>query len=146
MKDRRAEQEEDRQVGNQEGEPRPEQREEEVPARHRGGDEALQQFRDPKIHDQKADPPEPAPHRVQSDQTGDQEIDVPRAGLNARVVVGGDQIDAATVFLKDVIHRRSHHRGIGPAGVVAIHDPAGRLLDHQRGLPRLQSADGFGSW
>ena len=40
------------------------------------GDEALEQLGDPEVHQQEADAPEPAPHRVQPDQAGDQEVDV----------------------------------------------------------------------
>ena len=54
----------------------PEEGQQEVAPGHRRGDEALEQLGDPEVHQQEADPPEPAPHGVQADQAGDQEVDV----------------------------------------------------------------------
>ena len=61
------------------------------PLGHRGRDEAFQEFADPVIDEQKADPPQPAPHRVDRDQPRDQKVDVAGAGLgDVEVILGRD--------------------------------------------------------
>ena len=63
--------------GMQEGEPGAQEGEQEVAPGHRRGHEPLEQLGDAEVDQQKADAPEPAPHGVEPDQAGDQEVDVP---------------------------------------------------------------------
>ena len=72
-----AQQQEHGQVGDHEGEPRPQEGQQEIAPGHRRGHEPLEQLADPEVHQQEADAPEPAPHGVEPDQAGDQEVDVP---------------------------------------------------------------------
>ena len=71
-----AEQEQHSHVGDQEGQAGPEQGQQEVAPGHGGGHEALQKLGDAEVHQQEADAPESPPHRVQSDEAGDQEVNV----------------------------------------------------------------------
>ena len=57
-------------------------------APHRRGQEPLEQLADPHIDDHKADAPQAAAHQAHADHAGQQEVDVPRAGL---------LVDASTV-------------------------------------------------
>jgi hypothetical protein len=70
------EKEQDREVGDHEREPSRQEREQKVAPGHGRGDEPLEQLRDAKIDQQKADTPEAAPHGVEPDQARDQEVDI----------------------------------------------------------------------
>ena len=83
-----AQQEQHGQVGDQEGEPCAQEGQQEVAPGHGRRDQPLEQLADPEIHQQEADAPEPAPHRVEPDQAGNEEVDVPRAGLGDRDILG----------------------------------------------------------
>ena len=64
-------------VGDEEGQPGQQDRQEEIPAGHRRGREPLEQLADPEVDQQETDAPKAAAHRVLADQAGDQEVDVP---------------------------------------------------------------------
>ena len=74
--DEHAQREQDRDVGDQEGQPGQEDRQQEVAPGHRRGGEPLEELADPEVDQQEPDAPEPAAHRVLADQAGDQEVDV----------------------------------------------------------------------
>jgi hypothetical protein len=71
-----AQEQEHGQVGEQEGEPRAQEGQQEVLPGHGGRHEPLEQLADPHVHQHEADAPEPAPHGVDRDQSRDQEVDV----------------------------------------------------------------------
>ena len=77
LEHQRSQQQEDREVGDDEGQPGREQGEQEIAAGHRRGHEPLEQFRDAKVDEQKADAPQATAHGVQADQARDQKVDVP---------------------------------------------------------------------
>jgi hypothetical protein len=76
MEHQRSQEEQNSQVRDHEREPSAQEGEQEIAPGHRRGDEPLEQFGNAKIDEQKADAPEAAPHGVQPDQAGDQEINV----------------------------------------------------------------------
>ena len=77
MKGECSQEQQDRDVGNQEGESGGEDGAQEVTPGHGRGDEALEQLADPQVHQKEADSPESAAHGVEPDQPRDQAVDVP---------------------------------------------------------------------
>ena len=102
----RPEQEQHRQVGDQEGQPRAEDGQQEVAPGHRRGDEALQQLADPEVHQQEADAPEAAAHRVQrrSGRGSGSRCSVSRARSRARRAVA-TRVRPPGGLLEDVVDR-----------------------------------------
>ena len=66
----------DDEVGDHEGQARPQDREQKIATGHRRSDEPLEQLGDSEIDQQEANAPEPTPHRIEPDQAGDQKVDV----------------------------------------------------------------------
>ena len=133
------EQQEHGQVGEDESQARPQNGQQEIAPGHRRGHEPLEQLGDPEVDQQEADSPEPAPHRVEPDQAGDQEVDVARAGLRdvARPRSASGSVRPAARWRTSSISRAG--RRLRSRRIVAIRRRTRpERFDDQRRLARLQ--------
>ena len=116
QQDRGAEQHGD--LERQQDQAREQVRREILGARHRRGDEALEQILPPLVDDREAEAPDAAAHDRHAEQAGHDEVDVARAVL-ANVPLGdGSGIAAPGAALHGVVHHEAGGARVGPRVIV----------------------------
>src|SRR5439155_8988555 len=85
----------------------------------------------PRLHDRKADAPQPAPHQIHAEESRDQEIDVPGPGLDDALVPDAGRVGAAPRALQRFVRLEPRQPALGPGGVVAIDDRIARYDDER---------------
>ncbi len=106
-------------------------------AAHRCRHVALEQLPLPRLHDGEPDSPDPAAQQVHAQQSGDQEVDIPRPRRDHPVVAHADEIPPPPRPLQHVVHRETREPALGAGRVVAVHHGVARD-DEERDSPSPQ--------